>query len=94
MVEQNNEVYTINDMSIGEFIKEVYMSEDGGSMTMQQIADACGTTQATISRLVNGKQDLTIELAFKLEKGLGRSAQSWMNMFVNYKIWEYKNSRK
>jgi addiction module HigA family antidote len=94
MVEQNNEVYATNDMSIGEFIKEVYMSEDGGSMTMQQIADACGTTQATISRLVNGKQDLTIELAFKLEKGLGRSAQSWMNMFVNYKIWEYKNSRK
>jgi addiction module HigA family antidote len=94
MVEQNNEVYTTDDMSIGEFIKDVYMSEDGGSMTMQQIADACGTTQATISRLINGKQDLTIELAFKLEKGLGRSAQSWMNLFVNYKIWEYKNSKK
>lgn len=84
-------MYAQNDMSIGEFIRSVYMAEDGANMTMQQIADACDTTQATISRLINNKSDLTIEMAFKLEKGLGRSAQSWMNLFVNYKIWEYKN---
>lgn len=84
-------MYQQNELSLGEFIREVYMSEDGGNMTMQQIADSCDTTQATISRLISGKSDLTIEMAFKLERGLGRSAQSWMNLFVNYKIWEYKN---
>ena len=84
------EMYKENDMSLGEFIRQVYMSEEGGKMTMQQIADACGVTQATISRLINNKSDLTIDMAFKLEKGLGRSAQSWMNLWVNYKIWEYK----
>ena len=85
------EMYKQSDMSLGEFIRDVYMSEEGGKMTMQQIADACGVTQATISRLINNKSDLTIEMAFKLEKGLGHRAQSWMNLWADYKIWEYKH---
>lgn len=83
-----------NPMSLGEFIRAVYMDPENNSMTMQQIANACGTTQATISKLINGKQELTVDLACKLEKGLGRSAQSWMNVWIAHKIDEAFKSGK
>lgn len=75
-----------NPMSLGEFISFAYLQPL--ELTLDKFAQRCETNQASISRLMNNKQDLTIDMACKLEKGTGRSAQSWMNIWAAYKTHE------
>lgn len=65
-------------MHPGEYIKEVYVNANG--LTASQIAADCGIDQASMSRLINQKRSVTPLLALKLEKGTGRSAESWLEM--------------
>lgn len=75
-----------NPMSLGEFISFAYLQPL--ELTLDKFAHMCETNQASISRLMNNKQDLTIDMACKLETGTGQSAQSWMNIWVAYKTHE------
>ena len=62
----------------GAFIKGVYIDE--GGLKAEAIADALGVHKGTMSRLINGRSDLTPAMAVKISTVLGRSPQSWMNM--------------
>jgi addiction module HigA family antidote len=62
----------------GAFIKGVYIDE--GGLKAEAIADALGVHKGTMSRLINGRSDLTPAMAVKISAVLGRSPQSWMNM--------------
>ena len=76
-------------MHVGEFLKEAFMIPLG--LSLEEAAYRCGTTESTLSRLLNKKSNLTPELAVKLEKGFGRSAESWMNIQSLYLIHQVKN---
>ena len=71
-------------MSIGEFIKEAYLVSL--EMTLDEAAHKCGTSAGQLSKLINGKQSLTVDMALKLEKGFGRSADSWFNIYISNEI--------
>ncbi|KNQ37702.1 XRE family transcriptional regulator, partial [Salmonella enterica subsp. enterica serovar Heidelberg] len=38
------------------------------------------------SRVLNGKADLSVEMALRLSRVLGRSAESWINMQTQYSL--------
>ncbi|NZA76538.1 HigA family addiction module antidote protein, partial [Escherichia coli] len=40
----------------------------------------------TLSRVLNGKADLSVEMALRLSRVLGRSAESWINMQTQYSL--------
>lgn len=62
----------------GEFIRRVYIDE--GELKQADIAAALRVNRSTLSRLIKGDSDVTPQMALKLHKVLGRTAQSWMNM--------------
>ena len=77
-------------MHVGEFLKQAFIEPLG--LSLEEAAYRCGTTESTLSRLLNKKSNLTPELAVKLEKGFGRTAESWMNIQTLYLIHQVKKS--
>jgi len=68
----------------GAIIREDYIN--GLGLQQSELADALEVNKATLSRLVNERSDLTPELAIKLSKVLGGTAESWMNLQTNFAI--------
>lgn len=62
----------------GEFISEVYLAELG--ISGRELAASVGVSASTVNRVLNGLSRITPEMALKLSKALGRSAESWLQM--------------
>jgi len=72
-------------MHPGEFIARVYMEPFalGSNALSRQLKVSPGL----VSRLINGKTDVSPAMALKLSKVLGRSPESWLLMQDNYNLW-------
>ena len=69
----------------GVFIKEVYISPYGNSV--RNIAENLNVSPSTLTRLLNGKSNISPEMALRLSKSLGRSPESWLAMQNQYDLW-------
>ena len=69
----------------GEFIREVYLDPNG--ITGRQLAAKLGVASSTLTRVLNGNNGISSEMALRLSKALGRSAESWMIMQNNFDLW-------
>lgn len=72
----------------GEFIKETYI--DPLNISLRHAAKDLDVAPSTFSRLIQGKSDLSPEMALKLSKAFGRSPESWMQMQTNFELWKAK----
>jgi addiction module HigA family antidote len=81
-----------NPMHPGEVIKELYI--EASDMSLRAVAEALGVSAPTFSRLVSGKSSVSVEMAFRLERVLGGSAESWLQMQTNYDLWQTKQSNR
>lgn len=70
----------------GEFIREVYLDPNG--ITGRQLAAKLGVASSTLTRVLNGNNGISSEMALRLSKALGRSAESWMIMQDNFDLWQ------
>ncbi len=43
---------------------------------------------STLTRLLNGQSSVTLEIALRLSKSLGRSPESWLVMQSSYDFWQ------
>ena len=69
----------------GEFIKRVYLTpHDIGS---NELSRKLQVSTGLVSRMLNGKTDVSPAMAIKLSKVLGRTAESWLAMQGNYNLW-------
>ena len=75
----------------GEFIREVYLDEL--NVSSRTVAAKLKVSPSTFTRLLNGKSSVTPEMAMRLSKTLGRSAESWLAMQNNYDLWQLQNRR-
>ena len=81
-IEQNNPMHP------GAFIKRVYLvPHDIGS---NELARQLRVSTGLVSRLINEKTGVSSEMALKLSKVLGRSAESWLLMQDNYDLCQAK----
>jgi addiction module HigA family antidote len=46
-----------------------------------------GVSASTLSRVLNGESAISPEMALRLAKALGRSAESWLAMQSNHDLW-------
>ena len=69
----------------GEFIAQVYLAPN--SVSGRELALKLGVAASTLSRVLNGSSSITPEMALRLSKALGRSAESWLAMQFNYDLW-------
>ena len=79
-------IHQHNPMHPGTFIKNVYLQPfDVGS---NELARKLQVSPGLVSRLLNGKTDVSPAMALKLSKVLGRSPESWLLMQDNYDLWQ------
>jgi addiction module HigA family antidote len=74
----------------GEFIQQVYMEPFG--ITGRALAAKLGVSPSTLNRLLKGHSGVSSEMALRLSKTLGRSAESWLAMQDNYELWRAKRT--
>ena len=70
----------------GEFIREVYLTPHG--LSVRALAESLGVSASTVTRIINGYNGISPEMALRLSKALGRSAESWLAMQHNYDLWQ------
>lgn len=72
----------------GEFIYSVYLEPFG--MSARALAESLAVSPSTLNRIITGKSGISPDMALRLSKALGRSAESWLAMQDHYDLWQAK----
>ena len=76
----------------GEFITEVYLEPN--NLSGRELASKLDVSASTLNRILKGTSGISPEMALRLAKALGRSAESWLAMQYNYDLWQAKQHVK
>jgi addiction module HigA family antidote len=70
----------------GEILADTVLREEGG-FTLTEFAKRLDVSRVALSRVVNGRAAVSPELAMRLSRALGGTAESWLNMQAAYDLW-------
>lgn len=63
-------------------------------LTVTQAAEELGINRVTLSRVLNGKAGISIDLALRLEAWLdGPTAENWLKGQLAYDLWQAEQHR-
>jgi addiction module HigA family antidote len=68
----------------GRILLEEFMEPAG--ITQYRLAQATGLSQMQVGNIIRGKRSISAETALRLERALGMSAQTWMNLQILYDL--------
>ena len=57
-------------------------------LSVTQAARVLGVTRQALSALVNGRAGVSPEMALRLAKAFGSTPRHWMQLQLNYDLWE------
>jgi len=69
----------------GEVLRE-YL----GDVTVTAAAQQLGVTRVALSRILNGNNGISADMALRLEAALGTNAQMWADMQAKYDLYKAK----
>lgn len=75
----------------GEFITEDYLEPN--NLSARQLASKLAVSASTLHRILVGTGAISLEMALRLSKSMGRSPESWLAMQNNYDLWRAKQQR-
>lgn len=75
----------------GELILRTYIDPFDG-VSIASVARELGVDKSTFNRLVNGKADISPEMAVRLSAVLGRTAESWLALQDHYDLWKARKA--
>jgi len=75
----------------GEVLYEDVIKELNISIT--EAAKNLGVSRKTLSELINGKSNLTPEMAVRIAKSTNTSPESWINMQIKLDLWNVKQHK-
>ena len=58
------------------------------NLSITEFAFKIGTSRKNLSEIVNAKSGISSEMALKLSKALGTSAELWLNLQQAYDLWQ------
>ncbi len=70
----------------GEIIRDQCLEPLGLSVTAA--AQGLGVTRKALSELLNGHSGISPEMAIRLEKAFGSTAETWLRMQLAYDLWQ------
>jgi len=73
----------------GVFIKQVFLEPN--NVGSNELARQLHVSAGLVSRLINGKVDVSPAMALKLSKVLGISAESWLQMQDNINLYKARD---
>jgi antitoxin HigA-1 len=69
----------------GEFISEVYLAPHG--VSARELAARLQVSPSTLTRVLSGSSRVSPEMALRLSRVLGRTAESWLAMQDAHDLW-------
>ena len=70
----------------GEVVRELCIKPLG--LTVTEAAQGLGVSRKTLSALLNGRFGISAEMAIRLSKTFGGSAESWVTQQAQYDLWQ------
>ena len=74
----------------GEFITGIYLEPHG--ISGRELAQKLDVAPSTLSRILNGTSRVTPEMALRLSKAVGRTAESWLEMQNTHDLWQARQT--
>ncbi|MGQ0580631.1 MAG: HigA family addiction module antitoxin [Reyranella sp.] len=68
----------------GRILRDEFMEPAG--VSQYRLAQATGLSQVQVGNIIRGRRGITAETALRLERALGMSAQTWMNLQTLYEL--------
>ena len=59
-------------------------------MTITEAAEHLGVSRKHLSGVINGHAGISADLAIRLEKAFGGSAETWVRLQAAYDLWQAK----
>lgn len=78
-----------NPIHPGEISKESYL--EPLDISIGEAAKRLDVSRKTLSQLINGHSGISTEMACKLAKACGTTPKFWLNLQVNYDLWNNRN---
>ena len=76
----------------GKIIKALCLDPLG--LTVTEAAKGLGISRKTLSAILNGRADVSPEMAVRLSIAFNTSAESWINQQTQYDLWHAEQGRK
>jgi addiction module HigA family antidote len=76
----------------GEIIKEDVLEAEGISVT--EAARQLGVSRVTLSRLLNGKTGVSVDMALRLSQWLGTTPEVWLRMQDACDLWQARKTKR
>ena len=70
----------------GEMLREDFLPDYG--LTISGLAEALGVSRQTINELLRGRRALSPEMALRLSRLFGNSAEFWLNAQRAVDLWD------
>ena len=70
----------------GEFLREDYLPEYG--LSIAAVANRLGVSRQTVNELVRERRAVSPDMALRLGRLFGTSAQYWLNLQRNVDLWD------
>ena len=77
----------------GDFIRD-YLEDETLNLTQNAFAKRLRISRANLNAIINGKRSVTPEMAMRLERVLGVSMQTWLNLQGAVDIYDAVHSAK
>ncbi len=75
---------TIKPVHPGRILRDEFMEPAG--ISQYRLAQAAGLSQVQVGNIIRGRRGISAETALRLERALGTSAQTWMNLQTLYEL--------
>ena len=60
-------------------------------LSVAEAAKGLGVTRQQLYRVINGKSGITPEMAYRLEKAIGSTADMWLRLQMNYDLAQVRH---
>ncbi len=77
----------------GAILADTVLGPEGGK-SVSAFADELGISRVTLSRVVNGRAAVSVDMALALAEATGTSPESWLNMQTAYDLWKARVARR
>ena len=79
-----------NPPAPGEVLKELYL--EPLDLTVTQVAKNLGVSRNALSSVINGKSEISPEMAIKLGLLFDTTPEIWMNLQMQFTLWTIQNT--
>lgn len=76
----------------GEIIKEDVLK--AAAMNVTEAAKQLGVSRVTLSRLLNGKTGISVDMALRLSQWLGTTPEVWLRMQEACDLWQARKTKR